>query len=238
MDCVEHCEASSAGEYVFSLTTVDIYSGWWEGEGLMGGGQRRAIVGMKNCMERFPINWRELHPDNGKNLLNWHVYAFSQEENIVLSRSRPYHKNDNCFVEQKNRTHVRKQFGYLRFDTFQELEIINDLMRNELRLYKNYFQPVMKLREKIRFKGKFHRKYDKAQTPYQRLMSCDYVDEKTKKMLQNEYKNLNPVELKRNIDQKIKKLYKVHKSKKGKKISDLDENQSIISVSNYLIQQL
>ena len=165
MDCVEHCGVSVVGEYINSLATVDIYSGWWEAEAVMGSGQRRALEGMRRCKKRHPANWIEIHPDNGKNILNWHVFEFAKQEGLSLSRSRPYKKNDNCFVEQKHSTHIRKQFGYLRFDTQEELDIINDLYRNELRLYKNYFQPVMKLVEKVKVKGKSHRKYDKAKTP-------------------------------------------------------------------------
>ena len=120
VDCVEHCGMSASGEYINSLTTVDILFGWWEGEALMGKGQERALIGLKNCRERFPTKWREMHPDNGSNILNWHMYKYAEDTKIELSRSRAYKKNDNCFVEQKNSTHVRRPFGYLRFDSAEE----------------------------------------------------------------------------------------------------------------------
>ena len=207
IDCVEHGGSSVAGDYVNSLATTDICFGWWEAEALMGKGQERAFTGIKNCRERFPFKWEEMHPDNGDNILNWLIYKYAQEENMKLSRSRAYHKNDNCLVEQKNSTHVRKPLGYLRFDTEEELEIINDLFRNELRLFKNFFQPVIKLLDKTKIKGRSHRKYDRPKTPYHRIMESEQVDDQTKEELKKIYNSLNPAELKRGIDEKVKKLY-------------------------------
>lgn len=225
IDCVEHCGSSASGEFVISLTTTDLYSGWWEGEGVMGKGQERALVALNKTNGRYPFPWLEIHPDNGGNILNYHVWTWTEEEGIAYSRSRPYKKNDNCFIEQKNSTHVRKVVGYLRYDTEEELNIINDLFRNELRLYKNFFQPTIKLIQKVRIKGKIHRKYDKAKTPYRRIMDCHYVSEEKKQELKTIYESLNPAELKRKIDQKLKTLYKTHQKKKNLSV----ETSSIIS---------
>lgn len=238
IDCVEHCGASVAGDYINSLAAIDIYFFWWEGEAVMGKGQQRALQGMKNCRERSPIDWAGIHPDNGSNILNWHIYKYAQEENIELSRSRPYKKNDNCFIEQKNSTHIRRPLGYLRFDTEEEQEIINDLYRNELRLYKNFFQPVMKLKEKTKVKGKSHRKYDTPKTPYQRIMESKEVDNKIKEELKEVYNNLNPAELKRKIDEKVKKLYVVYKNKKGSPEVEVSPKVTPSMVSYYMIHQL
>lgn len=218
VDCVEHCGMSASGEYANSLTTIDIMSGWWEGEVFLGKGQERTLKAIDISRKRSPVNWKEMHPDNGMNLLNWHVYKYMEQEGLKYSRSRPYKKNDNCFVEQKNSTHVRKPFGYLRYDTKEEIDIMNDLYRNELRLFKNLFQPVMKLIKKERIKGKIHRKYDKAKTPYRRIMESDQFSKETKNKLKEVYENLNPAELKRTIDMKIKKLYEVYLKKNGGKV--------------------
>jgi len=218
LDCVEHCGASASGEYANSLTTVDILFGWWEGEAFLGKGQERTLIGMDNSRKRFPIIWIEIHPDNGSNLLNWYMYEYTQKENLEYSRSRPYKKNDNCFVEQKNSTHVRKPFGYLRYDTQEEVDIMNDLYRNELRLFKNFFQPFVKLIKKERIKGRIHRKYDKAKTPYRRIMESNQVNQETKDELTKVYEFLNPAELKREIDRKIKKLHAVYLEKNYKKV--------------------
>ena len=235
MDCVEHCGMSASGEYANSLTTIDILFGWWEGEAFLGKGQERTLIAIGNARKRSPVNWKEMHPDNGMNLLNWHVYEYAEREKIEYSRSRPYKKNDNCFVEQKNSTHVRRQFGYLRYDTDAEIEIMNDLYRNELRLFKNFFQPVMKLKEKVRIKGKLHRKYDTPQTPYRRIMESLQVGEDVKEKLKEIYENLNPAELKREIDMKIKKLYEVYSKKGGSLKVAANKKLSISLVSYYMM---
>ncbi|MBU4257526.1 transposase [Patescibacteria group bacterium] len=237
MDCVEHCGMSASGEYANSLTTIDILFGWWEGEAFPGKGQERTLIAIDNARKRSPVEWKEMHPDNGMNLLNWHVYTYAEKEGIEYSRSRPYKKNDNCFVEQKNSTHVRRQFGYLRYDTREEINAMNDLYRNELRLFKNFFQPVMKLVKKERIKGKIHRKYDKAKTPYHRIMESDQIDEETKRKLSEIYENLNPAELKREIDKKIKKLYEIYSKKNGGKV-DLAVKKLIPSMVSFSMMHL
>lgn len=235
MDCVEHCGMSASGEYVNSLTTIDILFGWWEGEAFMGKGQERTLIAIDSARKRFPVSWKEMHPDNGMNLLNWHVYEYAKKEKLEYSRSRPYKKNDNCFVEQKNSTHVRRQFGYLRYDTQEEIDTMNDLYRNELRLFKNFLQPVMKLKEKVRIKGKIHRKYDEAKTPYRRIMESDQVDENIKKELKKIYDNLNPAELKRKIDKKIKMLYGIYSKKNGSLKVAKNKKLSINLMSYYMM---
>lgn len=215
IDCVEHCGAFAAGDYVNTLSIVDIFSGWWEGEAIMGKGQEQTLMAIDNARKRSPFAWKEIHPDNGGNVLNLHVYNYAMKHGIDMSRSRPYKKNDNCFVEQKNSTHVRQVVGYLRYDTVQEQAIMNDLYRNELRLYKNFFQPVMKLVSKERISGKIHKKQGKAMTPFKRLMESPATPETMKAQLQKLYASLNPAELKRNIDAKLSRLYRTHQKKNG-----------------------
>lgn len=240
VDCVEHCGMNAAGEYVNSLATVDIFSGWWEGDAIMGKGQERALVAIKGARERSPVRWRELHPDNGGNILNIHVYTYAMETGVEMSRSRPYKKNDNCWIEQKNSTHVRKVVGYLRYDTEEERLIMSDLYRNELRLYKNFFQPVMKLKEKIRVNGKIHKKQGESMTPYRRLMESGALSEDKKVALKEIYESLNPAELKRMIDSKLSALYKAHQKKNGLTPTvDVGKNMQKVArptVSNYIIQ--
>ena len=214
IDLVEHCGASAAGEFIYSLSAVDIASGWWEGQASIGRGQERTFNAIDKTRGRTPFKWREIHPDNDTAFINHQLFKYTVKETLVFSRSRPYHKNDNCFVEQKNSTHVRGVIGYLRHDTMEELEAINDLYENELRLYKNFFQPVMKLTDKTREKGKIHRKYDIPKTPFQRLIGSKQVPRKTKAELKALYETLNPAELKRKIDKKLEQLYEIYKAKK------------------------
>jgi hypothetical protein len=240
VDFVESCGASASGEYVNNLSICDIFSSWWEGEAIMGKGQRRALLGLDNCRKRTPFPWREFHPDNGTNLLNFAVYAYAEKEGLRFSRSRPYHKNDNCFIEQKNSTHIRQVIGYHRYDTDKELDCLNDLYQNELRLYKNFFQPVIKLESKERIGGHIKRKYGRAKTPYRRLIESDQISELEKERLMAIYQSLNPAELKRIIDKKLDNLYKIYQEKKGRKNINLTNklSPSLVSFSKMIRKEV
>lgn len=154
MDLVCHCGSSTVGEYVNSLSTMEIRSGWWEAEAILGRAQYRTFEALRLIRERTPFEWLGIDSDNDSMFINKHLFRNYQKEGLEFTRSRPSRKNDNAYIEQKNYTHVRRPFGYLRYDTPEELGIINDLYRNELRLYKNFFQPVMKLIRKERVYGK------------------------------------------------------------------------------------
>jgi hypothetical protein len=226
IDLIEHCGQSARGEYINIISNTDISTGRWEGEAIMSRAQIPTQEGLDKARKRFPFEQKEIHSDNETEFINAHLFRYTQREGLGLSRSRPNKKNDNCFVEQKNWTHVKKYVGYLRYDSKEEMEILNDLYQNELRLYKNFFQPVIKLISKERIGGKIHRKYDTPKTPYQRVMESKEISEEKKQELNKIYKSLNPTELKRAIDKKLDLLYqayqKKHKSQKAeteKKIS-------------------
>lgn len=239
IDLVEHCGSSASGEFINSISVVDIATGWWEGEGIMGRGQERAFKALTRIRERTPFNWLEIHPDNDTAFINWHLLRYAEQEGIKFSRSRPYKKNDNSFVEQKNSTHIRGFLGHLRYDTAEELEIINELYRNELRLFENFFQPVMKLKEKIRDGGKVHRKYDVPKTPYQMLMESDQVSEEAKKEIENLYLSLNPAELKRGINKKLNKLFKAYeKKRRGNEPSPFKRQTPRVNAKGYIFDDL
>lgn len=229
IDLVEHCGASNHGDFLSTLSVTDVAFGWWEGEAIMGRSQGVSFIGLTDIRFRSPIVWLEIHPDNDTTFINWHLYQYCQKEELNFSRSRPYKKNDNCFVEQKNSTHVRGVVGYCRYDTKEEQVILNSLYRNELRLYKNFFQPVMKLANKIREKGKIHRQYDKPQTPYQRILESTQIPVATKQELKAIYDNLNPAQLKRNIDGKLNLLYEAYQNKNN------NANANILKVEPKLI---
>lgn len=236
IDFVEHGGPSSAGDYVNSLSATDIFSGWWEGDAVMGKGQGRALTAIDAARCRCPFAWKEMHPDNGSNLMNYHIFNYGQTRHILLSRSRPYHKNDNCFIEQKNSTHIRQEIGYLRYDSEEERKILSSLYRHELRLYKNFFQPVIKLKEKTRIKGKIQKKYDPAKTPYVRLLESGRVSKTQKENLRRLYQSLNPAELKRSIEVRLNELQKVHDQKSGRQKGVKPELSTGVSVSQLIIQ--
>jgi hypothetical protein len=213
IDLVEHCGASAAGEFAYTLSTTDIATGWWEGEAVMGKAQEPVQQALDRARGRYPFPWAEIHSDNGAEFINNHLFRYAQTTELSFSRSRPYKKNDNCLVEQKNWTHVKKFVGYLRYDTPEEQTLLADLYRDELRLYKNFFQPVIKLKEKVRVGGRIHRRYDIPQTPCHRTLALPDIPVQTKQAIKRRYRDLNPAQLKRTIDRKLDILYRIYKAK-------------------------
>lgn len=236
-DIVVHCGSSTLGEYVNTLSTTEISSGWWEGEAIMGKSQEHSFWALKEIRKRTPFEWQGLDSDNGSEFINQILYKYCRREGIEFTRSRPNHKNDNAYIEEKNWTHVRKVFGYLRYDNYEELAIMNGLYRNELRLYKNLFQPVMKLVSKERIGGSVKRKYDTPKTPYKRLMDSGQMSEATSKQLEAVYLSLNPAQLKRSIDTKLDKLYRTYEGKT--RSQQVDPMRKVVphTVSSFMIQQ-
>jgi hypothetical protein len=212
LDYVFHCGRSTAGEYVHTLSAADIATGWWEGEAIMGRSQVATKAGMECIRQRLPFRIREVHPDNDSGMINDLVWGYCKDAKIKMSRSRPYQKNDNCWVEQRNWTHVRKVAGYRRLDTAGELAILRELYQS-VTLYKNFFQPTIKLAEKIRVKGKIHRKYDEPRTPFQRVMESGQISQAARKRLQAQYESLNVAALHRRMEESRIRLCKATEAK-------------------------
>ena len=206
VDYVAHCGRSTAGEYLHTISAADIATGWWEGEAITGRSQKATEEGVDGIRQRLPFRIREIHPDNDTGLINDLLWRYCRKAKIKMSRSRPYKKNDNAWVEQRNWTHVRKVVGYRRMDTAGELLILRDLYAS-LTLYKNFFQPTMKLKEKVRVGGKIHRKYDEPKTPYQRLLESGQISAAARKRLQAQYESLNVAELRRRIEELRNQLF-------------------------------
>src|SRR6266481_8188259 len=206
LDYVFHCGRSTAGEYLHTLSAADIATGWWEGEPMRGRSQMATKEGMDRIRRRLPFRILEIHPDNDSGMINGLLWGYCQKARIRMSRSRPYKKNDNAWVEQRNWTHVRKVVGYHRLDTPAELSVLRELY-SCLRVYKNFFQPTMKLIEKVRDGGKIHRKYDEPRTPYQRLMESGQLKPSAKLRLQAQYESLNVAELHRRSEELRNRLF-------------------------------
>jgi hypothetical protein len=206
VDYVEHCGRSSGGQYIHTISTVDIASGWWEGEAIAARTQEATREALDEIRKRAPFRVREIHPDNDSGLINDLLWRYCQRRQIKLSRSRPYKKNDNAWVEQRNWTHVRKVVGYRRFDTTTELAVMRALYAS-LRLYRNFFQPTMKLKSKERSGGKIHRTYEAAKTPYQRLLESGQLSPASEKGLRRQYEALNVVQLRREVERLRKELF-------------------------------
>jgi len=198
IDLVSHEGGNARGDYTYTLDATDVCTAWTETEAVRNRSERFVFAGLEKALFSFPFAIQGIDSDNDSAFINNHLVRYCTERKITFTRSRPYRKNDNCFVEQKNYSVVRRAVGYRRYDTAEELQALNDLYA-VLRLFTNYFQPVMKLVEKTRTGSKVRKKYDKAKTPYQRVRDADAVPKATKKELESVYETLNPVKLGREI---------------------------------------
>lgn len=209
-DTVAHCGDNVSGEFVYSLDVVDICSGWSEQAAIWGKGEMATKEQMDAIRKRLPFPLLGLDPDNRSEFINWQMFRYCRKNSITLTRSRPYSKNDNAHVEQKNYTAIRQLVGYVRLEKREQQHILNDLYANEWRLYLNFFQPTMKLKEKIRdtTTKKTKKTYFEAKTPHQRLMEHPKVTAEQKVMLQSLYQTLNPIKLQQEINKKLERLRK------------------------------
>lgn len=216
VDLIAHCGERNSGEYVNSLNFTDVATGWVEPAAVMGKAQSRVFRAIEETKQGLPFPMLGIDSDNDSAFINAHLFRYCQEKKITFTRCRANKKNDQAYVEQKNYSVVRRALGYSRYDTEEELKTINRLYRH-LRLYVNFFQPVMKLVAKQRIGAKVKKKYDAAKTPFKRVLESKDVSQETKKKLQTEYVKLNPAELKRKINKLQNKLVKlvILKNKQG-----------------------
>ena len=205
IDLVAHDGGQAAGEYLYTLDMTDVYSGWTEVQAVQNKAQVWVFAALKDLRARLPFALQGIDSDNGSEFINDNLLEYCQDEGITFTRSRPYRKNDNCFVEQKNYTIVRRHVGYQRLVGSEQLALVNELYRH-LRLYANYFQPVMKLKSKERNGSQVKKTYYPAQTPYQRLRGSSHLSAAAKQRLTREYMQLNPADLKRKIERIQAKL--------------------------------
>jgi hypothetical protein len=208
-DTVAHCGTSLSGNFVWSLTMTDIFTGWTENRAVWNKGSAGVVKQVKNIEKSlvFPIYGFDC--DNGSEFLNYHLIRYFQKRKkpVQFTRSRPYHKDDNAHVEQKNWTHVRQLFGYARFDKKILVSLMNDLYSKEYSLYQNHFIPTMKLVEKVKINSKYRKRYDKPKTPYQRVMESEDISQGIKEALKKQHDSLNPFELKQAMEQKLKRIF-------------------------------
>jgi hypothetical protein len=212
-DLVGHDGGNSSGDFAQSLNFIDIATSWDETVACKNKAQVHVFEAIKTASARFPFRIAGIDSDNGSEFINDQMLRYCIENKITFTRSRSYKKNDSCYVEQKNFSVVRRAVGYLRYDTEEELSILNELYVY-LDYYTNYFQPVTKLESKTRVGSKVTKKYDVAKTPYRRVLESKYINDKIKAKLDKQYDILNPVELKRNISRLQDKLLKLNSLKK------------------------
>lgn len=217
MDLVGHDNGNIQGEYAQTLDLTDIATTWTETQAVRNKAQVWVFEALEHIRKQLPFDILGIDSDNGSEFINDHLFSFCTNNKITFTRSRAYRKNDNCFVEQKNYSIVRRYTGYLRYDTEKELNLLNELYKY-LRLYTNFFLPTMKLIVKTHIGSKIIKKYDKPKTPYQRVLDSPSIPEDNKNKLVKQYKNLNPAELKRQIDALQRELINYQKVKRNKNI--------------------
>jgi hypothetical protein len=208
IDLVAHCGSSTEGIYLNTLTATDLATGWTECLALAQKTQAAVSQAIVQLRLDLPFPLLGLDSDNGSEFINDTLLRYCQSEQITFTRSRPYQKNDQAHVEQKNWSVVRHTVGYDRLETAEELALLH-LIYADLRLYINYFQPVLKLIGKERVDGKTVRTYDRATTPYRRVLALDTVPVEIKARLSAQYVQLNPVALRNRIDAKVAQLWKI-----------------------------
>lgn len=198
IDLVSHEGGNARGDFAQTLDLTDVCTGWTELAAVRNKAQVWVFEALQDLREQLPFPLLGLDSDNGSEFINHHLHAYCQQEGITLTRSRPHRKNDNCFVEQKNYSVVRRAVGYARYDRPEQVQLLNELY-GHLRLMVNFFLPSQKLKEKTRRGSRVSKRYHPAQTPYQRVLASEHVSEEHKEQLRRQFLQLNPAQLDRDL---------------------------------------
>lgn len=207
IDLVSHSGHCAEGEFIYSLNLTDIFSGWVETRAVMGKGERGIVSALDDMRQVLPFVLRAIDSDNGGEFINDHLYRYCERQQIEFTRSRPYKKDDNAHIEQKNWTHVRKVLGWERYDSPRALVAINDLYRHEWRTMMNVFQPSVKLQRKKRIGSRLTRQYDAPQTPLDRLSAAQQGEVAKLQALKQQRSACDPFQLAAAIERKIEHIW-------------------------------
>jgi hypothetical protein len=208
VDLVGHDGGIVRGQYCQTLDVTDVATGWTETRAVLNKAQAHVFSAIKEIREALPFPILGIDSDNGAEFINHELHRYCEDKRITFTRSRAYRKNDGCYVEQKNWSVVRRNVGYARFNTLEELAVLNELYAL-LREHTNYFMPSAKLLSKTRDGAKVTKRYDEPKTPYARVLASDHVTDAAKRRLKRRYDKLNPVKLKREIVRLQRRLYKL-----------------------------
>jgi len=209
IDTVSHSGPNAEGLFAYTVNQTDVFSGWTECRAILGKGAAEVKWGIDEMRKGLPFDLKGLDSDNGEEFINWVLDKYCRESSVQRFRSRPYKKNDQAHIEQKNWTHVRKLIGWSRYDTQEAVDAMNDLYRNEWRLFCNMYLPSVKLKQKIRIGSRIKRVYDDAKTPLDRLLESDKGDRAKLEALQKLRETLDPFELSAAIDRKLARIWKL-----------------------------
>jgi len=208
IDLVGHDGGDASGEFCQSLDVTDVCTTWTETRAVENKAQVRVFNALTDIRRALPFQLLGIDSDNGSEFINHELFRYCVQEQITFTRARPTRKNDSCFVEEKNYSVVRRNVGYRRYDTPEELAVLNELY-GYLRLYTNYFLPTMKLVSKERTGSRVKKAYDKPATPYKRVLASPHVKQSDKQRIRKIYSTLNPAQLKRNITSLQEKLLRI-----------------------------
>lgn len=210
IDTVVHCGSSLEGNLAFSVNWTDVSTLWGKRRAQWNKGQIGTKESLSAIKKKLPFQMKGVHPDTGAEFINWHIKGWCEENGVELTRSRPYHKDDNAYVEQKNGHIIRRFLGYTRIDCQEAIPAMNELYE-VLDLYLNHFVPSRKCLEKIRFGSKYRKKYSQAQAPYQRVLAHKSIPKDVKAGLRAEHGRLNPLILKQRVDMLIARVFKIQR---------------------------
>ena len=207
-DAVAHCGGSMAGDYIWSLTYKDIFSCWTEARATWNRSGDAVKEYTAKLVETLPFKMLGLDVDNGPEFLNWSLYGYCKKakDEILMTRSRAYQKNDNAHVEQRNWTHVRQLLGYDRLENPSHVDLINDLYENEWSLFRNLFCPTMKLISKERNGSRYIKHFGEPKTPCQRLLESADVPAHQKQRLRRLLQTADPYLLQQSIQRKLERI--------------------------------
>ncbi|MGH9448336.1 MAG: integrase, partial [Terriglobia bacterium] len=215
IDLVSHSGNSASGEFCYSLNVTDIHTGWTETRAVLGKSQEAVRAALEAVREALPFALRGIDSDNGSEFINSHLFRYCDARAIQFTRGRPYKKDDNAHIEQKNWTHVRRRLGYVRYDTEAAREAINDLYRHELLLFQNLFMPSVKLARKERVGSRLRRHYEAAATPFQRVSASPVADPERVAELRRQRATLDPFQLSATIRSKLERIFQLSTEVKG-----------------------
>jgi hypothetical protein len=207
LDTVSHSGENSSGTFAYTLNLTDIASTWVETRSVLGKGEATILEAFRQMKASLPFKVLSIDSDNGGEFINNRLYAYCQSERIGFTRSRPYKKDDNAHIEQKNWTHVRKLIGWDRYDTAEAVQAMNKLYGQELRLYMNLFQPSVKLRERVRKGSRRTRRYGPPLTALDRLLDMPNIDPAKLEPLVQLRARLDPFALSATIRRKLDRIW-------------------------------
>lgn len=215
-DTVAHCGNSLSGEFINTLTATDLYSGWTENRAVLTKTSAHIVRQVNSIESRLPFALKGFASDNGSEFLNQdlHRYFHARENPVEFVRRRPYKKNDNAHVEQKNFTHVRSIFGYERLEDAELVTKMNEIYQAYWNPLWNYFTPCLKLKSKTRIGGRVKKVYDTPKTPAQRLIECPHLPTPQIAYLKEQLRGRNPFWLKQQLDKKLKEFHELVEKKK------------------------